>query len=62
MRDSSGITFYYTHQKRKFDVGILQMGRDVTGLMIIPEKQMKWDIAGYCSKSCTENVVLSYNL
>ena len=49
---TSGMRFYYD-QPRRYDAGILTTGAASTSSLIIPPKQEKWIIKGYCSKDCT---------
>ncbi|EDV25403.1 uncharacterized protein TRIADDRAFT_55464 [Trichoplax adhaerens] len=51
--DASGMTFYYTHQKRQYDAGILEVGRSVGPFQMIPEGLKTWQTIGYCSEDCT---------
>ncbi|RDD43175.1 DBH-like monooxygenase protein 1-like protein [Trichoplax sp. H2] len=52
--DSSGMKFFYTFHKRQYDAGVMQIGKVVSRRTIIPERQKKWEVAGYCAKSCTQ--------
>ena len=56
MTDSSGMRFYYTHQLRKYDAGVLEIGQATSPFMVIPEDQANWQVAGYCSENCTRGV------
>ena len=56
MLDSSGLRFYYTRQKRKYDAAMLQVGKMVTPNLVIPERQQKWEAVGYCSQDCTQRL------
>ncbi|EDV25404.1 uncharacterized protein TRIADDRAFT_63840 [Trichoplax adhaerens] len=54
IKDSSGMRFYYTSQKRQYDAGMLQIGQSVNPFHMIPEGQKTWQSAGYCPSYCTQ--------
>ena len=54
VKDSSGLTFYYTEKLRKYDAGVFSVGVGVTPWFIIPPKQKNWISVGYCMHQCTE--------
>ena len=54
IKDSSGLTFYYTEKLRKYDAGVFSVGITVTPWFIIPPKQKNWVSVGYCMHQCTE--------
>lgn len=56
--DSSGFRLYYTKQLRQYDGGTLTMGHIVAPTLMIPERQMEWNITGYCPQLCTERVII----
>lgn len=55
-KDSSGLSFYYTDNLRKYDAGIVSVGVKVNSWHIIPPKQKNWLSVGYCMHQCTESL------
>lgn len=51
--DSSGLTFYVTSNKRKFDAAIMELGLEYTDKMAIPPGQKQFTLTGYCIPQCT---------
>ena len=60
--DSSGIEFFYTSEPREHEAGILNLGYNVNGFMIIPPNTPRYDIIGYCDPQCTSRVSGLYSL
>ena len=61
--DSSGVEFFYTTQKREFDLGVLQLGDPFLGLLGVKVgngfSQHTFDCSGDCSSvSLSENVTV----
>ena len=54
--DSSGFRMYYTDTPRQEDVGILAVGHNVIGHMIIPPRVQHYVVQGFCSSDCTNHV------
>jgi len=53
LKDSSGLRIYHTKQLRQYDAGVLAVGANVDGRMIIPPRQRDWQTNGFCTKDCT---------
>jgi hypothetical protein len=51
-KDNSGVRIYYTTQKRKYDAGVLYIGKEM-GNIEIPPHEKAYDISGECHSSCT---------
>ncbi|XP_026327382.1 tyramine beta-hydroxylase isoform X2 [Hyposmocoma kahamanoa] len=51
--DSSGLTFYVTSKRRKFDAAIMELGLEYTDKMAIPPGQKQFTLTGYCTPECT---------
>ena len=47
---------YYTDQAPQQIAGILPIGHNVIGHMIIPPHVERYTVTGYCSKGCTNSV------
>ena len=58
IRDSSGIRFFYTNQRRTHDVGVLEIGVIYSPDMIIPPNQDSFSWLGVCPAMCTKEVSL----
>lgn len=60
--DSSGIRLWYTHQLRKYDAGVMELGLEYTDKMAIPPKQDSFTLTGYCLPQCTAVVKIFLSL
>ena len=54
--DSSGFRVYYTDQPQKNDAGLLIIGQNVVGHMIIPPGVERYTVNAFCSSRCTDAV------
>ena len=54
--DVSGIQFFYSNQRREFEVGVLEIGNIYTSDMVIPPRQKMFSWPGICSSECTKVV------
>ncbi len=53
-RDSSGIRFYLSNERRQYDIGYLVLGTDVSLLSLaIPPRVDQFMIDSYCSSTAT---------
>ncbi|XP_014849355.1 PREDICTED: dopamine beta-hydroxylase isoform X1 [Poecilia mexicana] len=55
--DSSGIRLHYTHNLRRYDAGIMELGLVYTPVMAIPPKQHTFYLTGYCTSKCTRTAL-----
>ena len=56
--DSSGVRYFYTDQPPEHEAGILPVGYNVVGHMIIPPNVERYTVVGYCSANCLNTVSL----
>lgn len=54
VKDTSGIRFYVTPTRRKYDSGVMEIGLEYTNKMAIPPHQNSFILAGDCISECTE--------
>ena len=54
--DSSGMEFFYTHQKPRHLAGTLSVSVGVVPVLIVPPKAEKFSYTTTCSSSCTDKV------
>ena len=54
--DSSGIRLFYTAHSPKDNAGVLTIGHNVIGHMIIPPHVERYTVTGFCSQKCTDKV------
>ena len=56
IRDSSGMVFTYSSQRRQHNGGVLQIGHYVSRSMVIPPHSLNYTLPSFCASSCTQQV------
>ena len=54
--DSSGFRVYYTDRAQEENAGLLFIGQNVVGHMIIPPGVERYTVNAFCSNRCTNAV------
>ena len=54
--DSSGLEFFYTNTRAMHEAGLLTVGHGVRPSMVIPPNADNYEVVGFCSGQCTEEV------
>lgn len=54
--DSSGLEFFYTNTRATHEAGLLTVGHAVRPSMVIPPNADSYEVVGFCSGQCTEEV------
>ena len=59
--DSSGLEFFYTNTEATHKAGLLTVGHAVRPSMVIPPNADNYEVVGFCSGQCTEQVSIALN-